>query len=94
VCFCLTSEVQDPASPAGVLNRGRIGREAGHFVPMLRLPELVIVGLDNGLLWILDGEPVWMGHGTHKPCVVCRLRIDGQQIQYDVPGPRGALRLI
>jgi hypothetical protein len=55
------------------------------------ISELVIVGLDNGLLWILDGEPVWMGHGTHKPCVVCRLRIDGQQIQYDVPGPRGAL---
>lgn len=55
------------------------------------ISELVIVGLDNGRLWILDGEPVWMGHGTYKPCVVCRLRIDDQQIQYDVPGPRGAL---
>ena len=55
------------------------------------ISERVIVGLDNGLLWILDGEPVWVGNGTHKPCVVCRRRIYGQQTQYDVPGPRGAL---
>jgi hypothetical protein len=48
-------------------------------------------GLDNGLLWILDGPPVWVGDGTHKPCVVCRVRIDGQKTQYDVAGPRGAL---
>jgi hypothetical protein len=55
------------------------------------ISELVAIGLDSGLLWILEREPVWVGHGTHKPCIVCRLRIDGHEIQYDVPGPRGAL---
>jgi hypothetical protein len=53
--------------------------------------ELVQIGLDNGLLWILNAPPVWIGDGTHKPCVVCRLPIRGQKIQCDVPGPRGAL---
>jgi hypothetical protein len=55
------------------------------------ISALVTIGLDNGLLWILDGPPVWIGDGTHKPCVVCRLRIDGLKTQYDVAGPRGAL---
>jgi len=53
--------------------------------------DLVIAGLANGLLWILEEGPAWMGRGTLKPCIVCGLRIKGSDIQYDVPGPRGAL---
>jgi hypothetical protein len=55
------------------------------------LLDLVIAGLANGVLWIVEAGPVWIGHGTMKPCIVCRLRLDGREIQYDVPGPRGAL---
>jgi hypothetical protein len=55
------------------------------------ISELVQTGLDSGLLWILNAPPVWVGDGTLKPCVVCRLRIDGKKSQCDVPGPRGAL---
>lgn len=53
--------------------------------------DLVIEGLANGRLWIVEPGPVWAGHGTLKPCVVCRMKIDSHEIQYDVPGPRGAL---
>lgn len=53
--------------------------------------DLVIAGLANGRLWILEGGPVWSGPGTLKPCVVCRRRIGVHDKQYDVPGPRGAL---
>jgi hypothetical protein len=53
--------------------------------------ELVIDGLADGLLWIVEAGPVWIGRGTFKPCVVCRMKIDPNHIQYDVPGPRGAL---
>jgi hypothetical protein len=42
----------------------------------------------NGLLWLLEGDPVWAGHGIFKPCVVCRLKIVKKEIQYDVVGPR------
>jgi len=52
---------------------------------------LVIAGLANGRLWILQDGPVWWGRGLTKPCVVCRLRIATYDIQFDVPGPRGAL---
>jgi len=55
------------------------------------IAELVIAGLSNGLLWILEGDPVWAGHGILKPCVVCRLKIAKKEIQYDVVGPRGSL---
>ena len=55
------------------------------------IADLVIAGLANGLLWIVCADPVWWGYGAFKPCVVCRLRIDTYDIQYDVPGPRGAL---
>lgn len=50
-----------------------------------------MAGLDNGVLWILDGPPVWVGDGTFKPCVVCRVHIVGLKSQYDVAVPRGAL---
>ena len=55
--------------------------------------DLVIDGLANGTLWTLaaEAEPVWVGHGTLKPCVVCRVKINASEVQYDVPGPRGAL---
>jgi hypothetical protein len=53
--------------------------------------NLVLEGLADGRLWIIEAGPVWAGHGTFKPCVVCRLRIDADHIQYDVPGPRGEL---
>lgn len=55
------------------------------------ISELVIARLASGILWILEAEPVWKGPGLHKPCIVCGERIDGHEIQYDVPGPRGAL---
>ena len=53
--------------------------------------DLVIEGLANGVLWIVKAEPVWTGDGTLKPCVVCRVKINAHEKQYDVPGPRGAL---
>ena len=53
--------------------------------------DLVIDGLASGVLWIVKAEPAWTGHGTLKPCVVCRVRINAHETQYDVPGPRGAL---
>ena len=59
--------------------------------PKPSIADLVIAGLASGLLWILHTDPVWSGFGTLKPCVVCRLRIDVADIQYDVPGPRGTL---
>ena len=50
----------------------------------------MIDGLDEGRLWILgEAGPVWYGHGTLKPCTVCRLRISASEIQYDLPVPRG-----
>ena len=57
----------------------------------LSIPDLVIAGLANGLLWILEADPVWAGHGTLKPCVVCGVKIHNYEIQYDVVGPRGSL---
>jgi hypothetical protein len=51
---------------------------------------LVSTGLDNGLLWILDSGPIWFGRGTSKPCLVCKRRISGEEVQYDLPGPRGS----
>jgi hypothetical protein len=53
------------------------------------IDDLVRAGLADGMLWILEAGPVWVGFGTHKPCVVCRLRIVAPQIQYDLAGPRG-----
>ena len=55
------------------------------------IAELVMAGLANGLLWIIEAKPVWVGPGLYKPCIVCRQRITRYEIQYDVPGPRGAL---
>lgn len=55
------------------------------------IADLVIAGLANGVLWILEADPVWKGPGVNKPCIVCRRRITNREIQYDVPGPRGAL---
>ena len=55
------------------------------------IADLVIAGLDSGVLWILETDPVWKGPGVHKPCIVCWQRINKNEIQYDVPGPRGAL---
>ncbi len=55
------------------------------------IADLVVAGLANGLLWILEGDPVWAGYGTLQPCVVCRLKIADHDIQYDVVGPRGSL---
>jgi hypothetical protein len=55
------------------------------------IPDLVIAGLGNGMLWVLETEPIWMGRGTLKPCVVCRAKIINDDIQYDVVGPRGSL---
>jgi hypothetical protein len=49
--------------------------------------EQVLAGLASGLLWVLEAGPVWAGRGTLKPCVVCRVRIGLQDIQYDVAGP-------
>jgi hypothetical protein len=45
----------------------------------------------NGLLWIIDADPVWSGYGMLKPCVVCRVKIADYEIQYDVVGPRGSV---
>jgi hypothetical protein len=59
--------------------------------PSPSIPELVIAGLGSGLLWVLGTGPVWATPGTRKPCVVCWLRIDNYDIQYDVLGPRGSL---
>jgi len=59
--------------------------------PLPLILDLVIAGLDSGLLWVLDGDPVWSGHGTLKPCVVCQLKIADDDTQYDVVGPRGSL---
>ena len=53
--------------------------------------DLVVAGLGNGLLWVLEDGPVWTGHGILKPCIVCRRKIANHEIQYDVVGPRGAL---
>lgn len=50
---------------------------------------LVTAGLDNGLLWILESGPIWFGRGTRKPCLVCKRRISAEEVQYDLPGPRG-----
>ena len=55
------------------------------------LLDQVIEGLANGLLWIVEAGPVWTGRGTRKPCIVCRLKIQASETQFDVPGPRGAL---
>lgn len=55
------------------------------------IADLVIAGLANGRLWILESGPVWVGHGTFQPCTVCRLKIGRQEIQYDVLGLRGSL---
>ena len=59
--------------------------------PLPRIPDVVISGLDSGLLWVLESGPIWSGHGTLKPCVVCGLKIADHEIQYDVVGPRGSL---
>ena len=53
--------------------------------------DLVLTGLANGLLWIIDADPVWSGYGMLKPCVVCRVKIADYDIQYDVVGPRGSV---
>lgn len=47
--------------------------------------ELVITGLNNGLLWLLDSGPIWFGNGTGKSCLVCKVRITHASIQYDLP---------
>ena len=57
----------------------------------LSIADLVIAGLANGQLWILEAGPVWAGYGTLKPCVVCRGKITNDEIQHDVVGPRGSL---
>ncbi len=57
----------------------------------LSIADLVIAGLANGQLWILEAGPVWAGYGTLKPCVVCRVKIADDEIQYDVVGPRGSV---
>jgi hypothetical protein len=49
--------------------------------------EMVIDGLANGRLWILEGGPIWAGRGVLKPCIVCQLKIHESQSQYDVLGP-------
>ena len=59
--------------------------------PIPPILDLVIAGLDSGLLWLLESGPVWSGHGTLKPCVVCRVKITNDEIQHDVVGPRGSL---
>jgi hypothetical protein len=53
--------------------------------------DLVLAGLASGVLWILEADPIWKGLGVNKQCIVCRRRITDREIQYDVPGPRGAL---
>lgn len=53
--------------------------------------QMVIAGLANGRLLILEGSPIWAGRGLGQPCVVCGLKISNQQFQYDVLGPRGSL---
>ena len=53
--------------------------------------ELVITGLNNGLLWPLDASPIWFGRGTGKPCLVCKQRITAAAFQYDLPpSPNGS----
>jgi hypothetical protein len=54
------------------------------------LVTLVIAGLDNGVLWILESGPIWFGRGTNKPSLVCKRRISAEELQYDLPGPRGS----
>jgi hypothetical protein len=53
--------------------------------------DLVVEGLANGRLWPVEAGPVWIGPGTVGSCLVCRLKINSHELQYDVPGPRGAL---
>jgi len=55
------------------------------------IAQLVIAGLQSGLLWVLEAAPVWVGPGLYRQCIVCRQRITRYELQYDVPGPRGAL---
>lgn len=55
------------------------------------ISHLVAAGLAGGLLWIVEEDPLWAGPGTLEPCVVCERRIESSEIQYEVPGPRGAL---
>jgi hypothetical protein len=53
--------------------------------------ELVITGLNKGLLWPLDTSPIWFGRGTGKPCLVCKQRITDVAFQYDLPpSPNGS----
>jgi hypothetical protein len=59
--------------------------------PIPSILELVIQGFSSGVLWVVEAEPVWIGRGTFKPCVVCRVKIHAHETQCDVPGPRGAL---
>jgi hypothetical protein len=54
------------------------------------IAALVMAGLASGLLWTLEADPVWIGHGLHRACIVCQRRITHHETQYDVPGPRGA----
>jgi hypothetical protein len=68
---------------AGLLSMGALS-------PNPSVVDCVIEGLANGLLWTLDGGPIWMGYGTYKHCVVCHRQIGLKEIRYDVPGPRGA----
>ena len=53
--------------------------------------NVVLEGLAEGRLWIIEAAPVWMGLGNLSPCVVCGLRIGAGHYWYDVLGPRGTL---
>ncbi len=54
--------------------------------------NLVLEGLADGRLWIIEAGPVWMGLlRTFRPCVVCGLSIGVGHLRYDVPGPRGTV---
>lgn len=55
------------------------------------ISDLVTSGLASGQLWILEEVPLWAWPGTLEPCVVCDRPIAPSEIQYEVPGPRGAL---
>ena len=48
--------------------------------------DMVVDGLTNGRLWILQGGPVWKGPGVLKPCIVCQLTIHNYEVQYDILG--------
>jgi hypothetical protein len=48
--------------------------------------EMVLAGLANGRLWLLEGGVIWAGRGVLKPCIVCQLRIRDDQMQYDILG--------